>query len=179
MAERATTVGVHRPSSLRLAWAWGAAAALLALALDQATKWWVLTALMDPPRIIPVAPFFNLVLWHNRGVSFGLLSADHPATPWLLSTLALAIVAGLVIWMTRDRRPGMAAAVGLIAGGALGNVVDRLRHGAVTDFLDFHAAGYHWPAFNLADTAIFLGVALLVVGGRGEPARAPSSATQS
>ena len=72
----------------------------------------------------------------------------------------------------RDRRPEMAAAVGLIAGGALGNVVDRLRHGAVTDFLDFHAAGYHWPAFNLADTAIFVGVALLLVGGKGEAAGA-------
>ncbi|MCO6416127.1 signal peptidase II [Siccirubricoccus sp. KC 17139] len=173
MAEQATTVGVHRPSGLRLAWAWSAVTALLALALDQATKWWVLTELMDSPRVIPVTPFFNLVLGRNRGVSFGLLSADHPAAPWLLSSLALVIVAGLVVWMTRDRRPGMAAAVGLIAGGALGNVVDRLRHGAVTDFLDFHAAGYHWPAFNLADTAIFVGVALLLlVGGKDEAARA-------
>ena len=68
----------------------------------------------------------------------------------------------------------------LIAGGALGNVADRLRHGAVTDFLDFHAAGHHWPAFNLADAAIFVGVALLLlVGGRGEAARAPASAARS
>jgi signal peptidase II len=163
----------------RLAWTWGAATAALAFALDQATKWWVLTHLMDPPRVIPVTPFFNLVLGWNRGVSFGLLSADHPATPWLLSCLALAVIAGLVIWTTRDRRPGMAASVGLIAGGALGNVVDRLRHGAVTDFLDFHVAGYHWPAFNLADTAIFVGVAfLLLVGGRSEPTGAPTSAAR-
>ena len=163
----------------RLAWTWGAGTAALAFALDQATKWWVLAHLMDPPRVIPVTPFFNLVLAWNRGVSFGLLSADHPATPWLLSSLALAVIAGLVVWTTRDRRPGMAASVGFIAGGALGNVVDRLRHGAVTDFLDFHVAGYHWPAFNLADTAIFVGVALLLlVGGRRDPAGAPTSAAR-
>ncbi|MHB0665551.1 signal peptidase II, partial [Roseomonas mucosa] len=147
----------------RLAWTWGAGTAALAFALDQATKWWVLAHLMDPPRVIPVTPFFNLVLAWNRGVSFGLLSADHPATPWLLSSLALAVIAGLVVWTTRDRRPGMAASIGFIVGGALGNVVDRLRHGAVTDFLDFHVAGYHWPAFNLADSAIFVGVALLLL----------------
>ncbi|MCG7362426.1 signal peptidase II [Roseomonas sp. ACRSG] len=163
----------------RLAWTWGAGTAALAFALDQATKWWVLAHLMDPPRVIPVTPFFNLVLGWNPGVSFGLLSADHPATPWLLSSLALAVIAGLVVWTTRDRRPGMAASVGFIAGGALGNVVDRLWHGAVTDFLDFHVAGYHWPAFNLADTAIFVGVALLLfVGGRREPAGPPTSAAR-
>ena len=163
----------------RLAWTWGAGTAALAFALDQATKWWVLAHLMDPPRVIPVTPFFNLVLAWNRGVSFGLLSADHPATPWLLSSLALAVIAGLVVWTTRDRRPGMAASIGFIVGGALGNVVDRLRHGAVTDFLDFHVAGYHWPAFNLADTAIFVGVALLLlVGGRREPAGASTSAAR-
>lgn len=160
----------------RLAWTWGAATAALAFALDQATKWWVLAHLMDPPRVIPVTPFFNLVLGWNRGVSFGLLSVDHPATPWLLSSLALAVIVGLVVWTTRDRRPGMAVSVGFIVGGALGNVVDRLRHGAVTDFLDFHVAGYHWPTFNLADTAIFIGVALLLLlGGRREPAGAPTS----
>nr|WP_314070777.1 signal peptidase II [uncultured Roseococcus sp.] len=163
MAENVSEAAALQPSGARLAWMWGAAMAALALALDQATKWWALTELMDPPRVVPVTSFFNLVLGRNRGVSFGLLSADHPAAPWLLSSLALAIIAGLVVWTTRDRRPGMAASVGIIAGGALGNVADRLMHGAVTDFLDFHAAGYHWPTFNLADTAIFVGVALLLL----------------
>lgn len=148
-------------------WTWAAATALLALALDQVTKAWALTALLDPQRFVPVTPFFNLVLGRNRGVSFGLLSADHPATPWLLSALAFAVIAGVIFWTRHDRRPAMGAAVGLVAGGALGNVVDRLRHGAVTDFLDFHAGGYHWPAFNLADTSIFLGVVLLMVLMRG------------
>ena len=97
----------------RLALTWGAGTAALAFALDQATKWWVLAHLMDPPRVIPVTPFFNLVLAWNRGVSFGLLSADHPATPWLLSSLALAVIAGLVVWTTRDRRPGMQGSMAL------------------------------------------------------------------
>ena len=86
---------------------------------------------------------------------------------------ALVIIVVLLVWMVRDRRPGVAASLGFIVGGALGNVVDRMRHGAVTDFLDFHAAGYHWPAFNLADTAIFVGVALLLlVSGKNEVAGA-------
>ncbi|MET3352823.1 signal peptidase II [Xanthobacter autotrophicus] len=173
MGEDVTEAAALRPSGSRLVWTWGAATALLAFTLDQVTKWWVLTELMDLPRVIPVTSYFNLVLGWNRGVSFGLLSADHPAMPWLLASLALAVIVGLVVWMTRAQRPGTTAAVGFIAGGALGNVVDRLRHGAVTDFLDFHVAGYHWPSFNLADSAIFAGVALLLlVGGRGEPARA-------
>lgn len=149
------------------------ATALLVLALDQATKAWALIALLDPPRILPVTPFINLVLGRNRGVSFGLLSADHPATPWLLSAIAVAVITGFAFWTRHQRRPGTAAAVGFVTGGALGNVVDRLRHGAVTDFLDFHAGGYHWPAFNLADTSIFIGVALLMVlMGRQDAARA-------
>ena len=126
-------------------WPWGVATASLAFALDQATKWWALAELMDPPRVVPITSFLDLVLGRNRGVSFGLLSAEHPATPWLLSALAVAVVVGLADWTMRDRRPWMAPSVGLVAGGALGNVADRLRHGAVTDFLDFHAAGHHWP----------------------------------
>ena len=80
----------------------------------------------------------------------------------------------------RERRRVLDPPVGLVAGGALGNVADRLRHGAVTDFLDFHAAGHHWPAFNLADAAIVAGVALLVAAGwRGGPALAPAPAARS
>ncbi|MFD1111252.1 signal peptidase II [Pseudoroseomonas ludipueritiae] len=154
--------GSSRPGT----WALAASATLLGLALDQASKWWILTAVMDPPRLIPVAPFFNLTLGFNRGVSFGLLAADSPATPWLLSGFALAVLLGFGIWLARDSQPRHGLAAGLIGGGALGNVVDRLRQGAVTDFLDFHWAGYHWPAFNIADTLIFLGAALLVLGAR-------------
>ena len=180
MAEGASRAGVLQPPAARFAWPWGLATASLAFALDQATKGWALAGLADPPRVVPVTPFFDLALGRNRGVSFGLLSAEHPAAPWLLSALALAVVAGLVVWAARDRRPWTAPPVGLVAGGALGNVADRLRHGAVTDFLDFHAAGHHWPAFNLADAAIVAGVALLVAaGGRGGPALAPAPAARS
>lgn len=179
MAEQATTGDVHQRSKRSAAWTWWAVATLLALAFDQATKWWVLTKLMDPSREIPVTPFFNLAVSWNRGVSFGLLSAESPVTPWLLSMLALIIVAFVVIWGIRERRPITATALGFIAGGALGNVVDRLRHGAVTDFLDFHAAGYHWPTFNFADTAIFVGVALLVVGGDMRPSPDPATGRRS
>ncbi|PWC26866.1 signal peptidase II [Pseudoroseomonas aestuarii] len=143
-----------------------ASAAIFGLLLDQASKWWILVEVMDPPRLIPMSSFFNLTLGFNRGVSFGLLAADSPFTPWLLSGLALVVMLGFGVWLARNpgRRHGLAA--GLIGGGALGNVVDRLRQGAVTDFLDFHWAGYHWPAFNIADTLIFLGAALLLLGGR-------------
>ena len=173
MAENQSKAAALRPSRPRAFLAWGAVTALLAFVLDQGTKWWVLTDLMNPPQVIPVTPFFNLVLGWNRGVTFGLLAADHPAARWLLSSMALVIIVVLLVWMVRDRRPGVAASLGFIIGGALGNVVDRMRHGAVTDFLDVHAAGYHWPAFNLADTAIFVGVALLLLtSGRTEPAGA-------
>lgn len=155
-----------RQSDQGSAWALAVSAAFAGVALDQASKWWILTEVMDPPRVLPLAPFFNLTLGFNRGVSFGLLAADSPATPWLLSGFALAVLLGFGVWLARNPRLRHGLAAGLIAGGALGNVVDRLRQGAVTDFLDFHWAGYHWPAFNVADALIFLGAALLVLVGR-------------
>ncbi|MFC7693690.1 signal peptidase II [Paeniroseomonas aquatica] len=108
-------------------------------------------------------PFLDLVLVHNRGVTFGLLASDHPAGRWLLILLTGTITVALLVWLRRAQNRTQAAALGLIIGGALGNLMDRLRHGAVTDFLDFHAQGYHWPAFNLADSGIVLGVALLLI----------------
>lgn len=137
-------------------------AALLILS-DQATKWWIITVVMQPPGIIPVTPFFNLVMGWNRGISFGLFDGDSAVNVWILSLLALAIVAALVVWLRRVRGVWLASAIGLVIGGALGNVVDRLRFGAVADFLDFHVAGYHWPAFNVADSGITVGVTMLVL----------------
>ena len=147
-------------------WRLGGGAALAVLVLDQASKWLVLAWAMQPPRVVPVAPFFNLVLarW-NRGISFSLFDSGAPVAPWILSGLALGIVAGLVWWLRRLDRRWPALGVGLVIGGALGNVVDRLRFGAVVDFLDFHLAGFHWPAFNLADSAISVGVAVLLADG--------------
>jgi signal peptidase II len=149
----------------------GLAAAVIVL--DQLSKWYVVAVVMAPPRIIEVTPFFNLVLTWNRGVSFGMLGGDSGVGWWLLSVVAVVIVGALVVWLRRADRPILAVALGLVIGGALGNVIDRLRLGAVADFLDFHAAGYHWPAFNLADSAITVGVIALVVptlfGGRKLP----------
>ena len=142
---------------------WGGAWTLLAFVVDQTTK---AAALAAAPVLaetgIEVLPFFNLVLTFNRGVTFGLLATDHPAGRWLLTLLAVAVVLGLGAWLVRARDRMQASALGLIIGGAIGNVVDRLRQGAVTDFLDFHVQGYHWPAFNLADSAIVIGVLLLI-----------------
>ncbi|MCC7017439.1 MAG: signal peptidase II [Rhodospirillales bacterium] len=144
----------------RFALGLGFAAAVVAV--DQLSKWWILERVMQPPRVIPVAPFFNLVMGWNRGVSFGLFNWDSAASAWVFSALALAIVALLLVWMARDNRASSAAALGIVIGGALGNVVDRVRFGAVADFLDFHAFGYHWPAFNAADAAISLGALTLL-----------------
>lgn len=149
-----------------------AVAAAIVLA-DQLSKWWILAAVMDPPREIALLPFFNLILAWNRGVSFGFLGELGWIGPWLLSGLAIAIVIALTVWLSRLSDRYNAISIGLIIGGALGNVIDRLRFGAVVDFLDVHAAGYHWPAFNLADSAITVGVAFLLIESlfvRGERA---------
>jgi signal peptidase II len=142
----------------------GLAIAVAVIVADQFTKWLILEV-MDPPRIITVTGFFNIVLAWNRGVSFSLFETGSAAGPWILSILALAISAGLLVWMTRQRRFVPTLALGLVIGGAIGNVVDRFRFGAVVDFLDVHGAGYHWPAFNVADSAITVGVALLIIDG--------------
>ena len=135
----------------------------LVLAADQITKWWILSTVMQPPRVIPVTPFFNLVLGWNRGVSFGILNSESPLSAWLLPLAVIAIIAVLGVWLYRADRLRVAAAIGLILGGAIGNLVDRLRFGAVADFLDFHAAGFHWPAFNLADSGITVGAIVLIL----------------
>jgi signal peptidase II len=133
------------------------------MVLDQISKWWILAEVMNPPRVIEITPFFNLVLVLNRGASFGMLGGGGAWAPWALLALAAAILTGLGIWLARTPSRWVAAGLGLVIGGAVGNVVDRLRYGAVIDFLDFHLAGFHWPAFNLADSAITVGVGILLV----------------
>jgi signal peptidase II len=150
-----------RPRSLAL----GLGLAALVIVLDQASKAWMMGFLADPPRIVGLTDFFSLVPVWNRGVSFGILAARDGSTAWLLSGVALAVAAGLVAWLSRVERPLLALSLGLVIGGALGNVIDRGRFGAVFDFLDFHVASWHWPAFNLADSAITVGVALLLLDG--------------
>jgi len=142
---------------------WLALAALL-VALDQLSKYVFMRLLAHGG--IEVAPFFNLVLVYNRGAAFSFLS---DASGWQRELfIAIALVASVwVIWLLRrhPRETLFCFALSLILGGAVGNVIDRVWLGAVIDFLDFHAAGYHWPAFNVADSAITCGAALLIWEG--------------
>lgn len=137
---------------------------LLVVLLDQISKWWIL-ANVTAGRPIPMTPFFNLVLTGNRGVSFGLFANEHAVMPYVLVAVSLAISAFLLVWMRRARSGLVVVALGMVVGGAIGNVIDRLRFGAVVDFLDFHAFGWHWPAFNVADAGITVGVLLILVDG--------------
>jgi signal peptidase II len=136
--------------------------ALTVLVLDQATKWLALASL-DPYEPMVVTPFFNLVLVWNRGVSFGMLSGDPAWGPWYLTGMSAAIGAFLIVWLYRESRVVTRVALWLVLAGAVGNIIDRLRFGAVIDFLDFHAFGYHWPAFNVADSAIVIGACLILL----------------
>ena len=141
-------------------------AAILALALDQASKYAVVHALGDSePVARPMAPFLDLVLRWNKGISFSLLRQDTPLGVALLLGFTLLVVALLGIWLMRAPTRVVAVGLGLIIGGALGNAVDRIGYGAVVDFLDLHALGRHFFVFNIADSAISLGVALLLLDG--------------
>ncbi len=141
----------------------GLIVAVAAAVVDQLSKLWILYGVMAPPRVIEVTPFFNLVLAWNKGISFGMFNTDTAYGPWLLTGLAVVIVIALGIWLWRADTRWVALALGLVIGGAVGNVVDRVRFGAVVDFLDVHAFGYHWPAFNVADSAICVGAAILIL----------------
>ncbi len=142
----------------------GILAAIIVTACDQVTKIWIVQVVMQPPQVIPVTPFFNLVLGRNCGVSFGFLRLDCDVSAWVLSALALAIVLVLIFWLRKAEGAWMAGALGLVIGGALGNVLDRIfQGGGVIDFLDFYIVGYHWPAFNVADAAITVGAAILIL----------------
>ncbi len=145
----------------------GFALAALTVALDRATKVWALDALFEPPTRITVTNMLNLVPVWNRGVSFGLLSSDHAWGPWLLGGFALAVAAALVIWLLRADNRVLAAGLGLVIGGAVGNAIDRALYGAVVDFVDVHWHDLHWPAFNVADAAITLGVVFLLLDALG------------
>ena len=152
----------------------GLGIALCISLLDQATKWLVLERIMVPPYPIEVWPIFNLVVVWNRGVSFGLLSSESEWTPILLSAFAVAVSLFLVAWLRRIDARLLAGAIGLVIGGALGNVAYRLHHGAVFDFLDLHVGGFHWPAFNVADASITIGVLLILIDGLFARRRADS-----
>lgn len=133
------------------------------LILDQVSKWWILTWLMMPARAIEITSFFNVVLTWNRGVSFGLFNNDYPYNSYILATLSGVVAVGLLVWLLRVRVAQVRLALSAVIGGALSNLLDRLYYGGVVDFLDFHLGGVHWPAFNIADSAIVVGAMVLMV----------------
>jgi signal peptidase II len=159
--------------------------AAVVIILDQITKRLVLAYFAHHPEksFEPVTPFFNLVLTHNHGMSFGLFNSNGSLNALIFTVLAAVIVSALIVWLRQVETPRLALAIGLVIGGAIGNVIDRLLWRGVIDFLDFYVTGCtrvpfaavilpdcHWYAFNLADSAICLGVGLMIIdsllGGR-------------
>jgi len=143
----------------------GLVLAAVVMVLDQLSKLWIVDRLTASSPSLHIADFFDIVLVRNRGVSFGLFNNDAAINGVLFSLLAAVIVAALLVWLWRAQGMLLLAAIGLVVGGAVGNVVDRLRLGSVVDFLDFHLGAWHWPAFNLADAAICIGVGLMIIDG--------------
>ncbi len=135
----------------------------LVVVLDQASKWTIVQGFYEG-EVEQVTSFFNLVLAYNRGAAFSFLSEAGGWQRWFFIVLALGISAFLYRWLSQLKASERLTAISLslILGGAWGNVIDRALYGMVTDFLDFHLNAWHWPAFNLADSAITLGVALLL-----------------
>jgi len=157
--------------------------ALLILALDQLTKWFVIEHMIKPItnlsttplftwmwqsgeqipyQHIPFTPFFNIVMVWNKGISFGLFN-DATHGPIVLTLISSIIAIVFLIWLLRTDSITHMIACALIIGGAVGNIMDRIRFEAVIDFLDFHAYGYHFPAFNVADSAICIGISMIVI----------------
>jgi len=146
-------------------WRWFALSAALVVA-DQLTKWAVMGYFANRSPREEITSFFNLVLVYNKGAAFSML-ADAPG--WQTPVLVIfALVASAVVGTLIVRNPHkglLCLGLALILGGALGNLIDRLRFGQVVDFLDFHAMGWHWPAFNVADSAITVGAVVLILEG--------------
>ncbi|MEM9468569.1 MAG: signal peptidase II [Pseudomonadota bacterium] len=149
--------------------------------IDQITKWLILEHVLRPARgpeeplglfdwfasserlgfvSVEYLPFFNLTMVWNQGISFGLFQSD---TPYFLIGLALLISMIFSVWLWRSTSWLQVTALSLLIGGALGNIIDRFHFGAVADFFDFHIAGWHYPAFNMADSFITIGIALLLI----------------
>lgn len=151
----------------------GLLVALVMLLLDLATKLAILEWIDPPPQGIPVTGFFAIVLVWNRGMSFGMLNTGDPAVPWILGAVAIAVSIALIWWLAHARRRLVVAGLGLVLGGAIGNLVDRALYGAVVDFLLLHAGRWQWPAFNVADSAITAGVCCLLWDSLFGPRESP------
>lgn len=141
----------------------GLSIALAAVLLDQLSKYYILNEILGQGAVIVISPVFNLVRAWNTGVSFSMFNNYGSLGAILLSGVALVIVGFLFYWLKNETSRLSQVALGMIIGGAVGNVIDRVRLGAVFDFLDFHIGENHWPAFNLADSFICIGAAILIL----------------
>ncbi len=155
------------PMRLQLSWSvWSRAGfviAALALGINEVSKWWLLKIYdIDSRGIVTITPFFDLTLIWNKGVSYGLFQQETVIGRYFLIGITLLIAGFLVVWLMRVRSFLIAAAIGLILGGALGNVIDRIQYGAVADFFSFHFRGFYWYVFNVADIWVVAGAGLLI-----------------
>lgn len=153
---------MKRPAML----GWGLLAAAIVLAADQASKYWIVNVL-DLPSLgsVELLSWLNLTMVWNQGVTFGLLRQGSATGTYVLAGVSMLVVCFLLTWMARAERVLLAVALGAVAGGAIGNVLDRLRFGRVVDFIHAHAFGYSWYVFNVADAAIVCGVGILILDG--------------
>lgn len=144
-----------------LKWLW---ISLITIALDQYTKW-LASSQLEMYERIEVTSFFNFTLAHNTGAAFSFLSDAGGWQRWFFTVLALGVSTFLIMWIRKlkPQEVSTALSLSLIVGGAIGNVIDRIRFGYVVDFLDFYWNDMHWPAFNIADSAISVGAVLLLV----------------
>jgi signal peptidase II len=142
-------------------WLW---LSLLIVILDQATKW-LAEGLLLPFQPVPLMPLLNLTLMYNEGAAFSFLANAGGWQRWLFAGFALIMTLALTLWLLRlDKgERATAAALSLVIGGAIGNLIDRVQTGRVVDFIDFYVGTWHWPAFNVADSAISLGIVFLLV----------------
>ena len=143
----------------------GYSIALLVFALDQLTKWLVIGPLqLQTVGQIELLPIFNLTWTENYGISLGLLTASTDSARWMLVALTAAIALGVAVWIGREKERGDQVALGMVLGGALGNILDRVRYGYVADFADLHFGGFRpFLIFNVADAAISIGVVILLL----------------
>jgi signal peptidase II len=135
----------------------------LVIIFDQLTKW-LMSNWLDLYQTVAVVPYFNLTLAHNYGAAFSFLASAGGWQRWFFTLLAVVVSIVLIVWMKRLKAQARLEAISLalILGGAIGNVIDRVLHGYVIDFLDVYVGSYHWPAFNIADSAICVGAVLLI-----------------
>ena len=150
---------------------YGLAAAFFVAIFDQVSKWFIVHEVMDPPTTIKILPIFDIVLVFNRGISFGMLTQHGQLGVLMLIVLAVVIIIALLYWLSRLPHTYMGISLGMIIGGAIGNVIDRVYYGHVIDFLHFHWHRFSFPAFNVADSFITLGAIFIVLENILSPQR--------